>query len=221
MMRGTSPLVTVLLMCVIAHAQTGTTPANSPATPAASSSTALSHDRHGGMDVSADAYADRERAKEKFGKANPIPAGILPVEVFLRNETNQPIHIDLNTIQLEVQVGEDGRQDIDWLRPEEVADVVAHPGGPPSPQTRRLPLGIPLPSKDKKTDKLAEILRPLALDADVVAPMETIHGFLFFNMNHKISLAQNASLYIPGATFLATNKPLMFFEVPLNKPSEP
>jgi hypothetical protein len=173
------------------------------------------------MDVSADAYADRERAKEKFGKANPIPAGILPVEVFLRNETNQPIHIDLNTIQLEVQVGEEGRQDIDWLRPEEVADVVAHPGGPPAPQTRRLPAGIPLPSKDKKTDKLAEILRPLTLDADVVAPMETIHGFLFFNMNHKISLAHQASLYIPDASFLATNKPLMFFEVPLDKPSEP
>jgi hypothetical protein len=173
------------------------------------------------MDVSVDAYADRERAKEKFGKANPIPAGILPVEVFMRNETNQTIHIDLNTIQLEVQLGEEGRQDIDWLPPEQVADVVAHPGGPPAPQTRRFPVGIPLPSKDKKTEKLAEILRPLTLDADVVAPMGTIHGFLFFNMNHKISLAQNASLYIPDATFLAANKPLMFFEVPLNKSSQP
>ena len=33
------------------------------------------------MSVSADAYSNAERAKGKFGKANPVPAGILPVDV--------------------------------------------------------------------------------------------------------------------------------------------
>ena len=56
-----------------------------------------------GLNVSADPYTDAERAKKKFGKANPIPAGILPVEVFLRNELDQPIRIDLSTIQLTVR----------------------------------------------------------------------------------------------------------------------
>jgi hypothetical protein len=63
---------------------------------------ALAHDTHEGMTILADAYDEPARAKEKFGKADPIQVGILPVEVFLRNESGHPIRIDLNTIQLVV-----------------------------------------------------------------------------------------------------------------------
>ena len=62
-------------------------------------------------------------------------------------------------------------------------------------------------------DSLADILRPLSLDADVVPPAGAIHGFLYFNMNHQISLARNASLYVPDAMIIPSNKALMFFEV--------
>ncbi len=77
-----------------------------------------------------------------------------------------------------------GRQEIDWLPPEDVAGLVAHPGGV-TPSNRPRIAGIPLPSGDKKTDKLAEILRPLTLDADVVPPMGALHGFLYFNVNNE------------------------------------
>jgi hypothetical protein len=173
------------------------------------------------MEITADTYTDIDRAKEKFGKADPIPAGILPIEVTFHNETAKPIRIDLGTIQLEVNNPEYGHQDIDWLSAEQVADAIAHPNGTPAPQARRFPVGIPLPSKDKKTEKLAEVLRPLTLDADVIPPMATIRGFLFFNMNHKISHAQNSSLYIPDAKFIPSNQPLMFFEVSLGDSSQP
>jgi hypothetical protein len=171
------------------------------------------------MDVAVVAYTDNELAKEKFGKANPIPAGILPIEVTLRNETTKPIRVELSTIQLEVN-NDYGRQDIDWLSAEQVADAIAHPNGPPPPQVRRFPVGIPLPSNDKKTEKLAEILRPLSLDADVIPPMATIHGFLFFNMDHKIFHVENSSLYIPDVKFIPSNQPLIFFEVPLGDSSQ-
>lgn len=187
----------------------------------ASAGTSLHHDRHDGVDIAADAYTDTERAKERFGKANPIAAGILPVEVTLRNESTKPIRVDLSTIQLEVNNPEYGRQDIDWLTAEQVADAIAHPGGTPPPQARRLPVGIPLPSKDKKTEKLAETLRPLSLDADIIPPMATVRGFLFFNMNHKISHAKYSSLYVPDLKFIPSNQPLMFFEVSLGDSSQP
>jgi hypothetical protein len=177
-------------------------------------------DQHEGMSVSAEPLSDAERAKEKFGKANPIPAGILPVEVFLRNETDQPIRIDMSTIQLEVRPHDGARQDIDGLSAVEVAAAIVHPEGPAPPKAPRFPVGIPRTGSDKKVEKLAEILQPLSLDADVVPPMGAIHGFLFFDLSHNMSLAGTASLYLPDVTAIPSKKALMFFEVPLGHPPQ-
>lgn len=187
----------------------------SPANPA-HSATSLPQDRHEGMTISADCYNSSGRAKDKFGKANPLPVGILPVEVFLSNETTQPIRINLDTIQLAVHFESGRHQDIDWLPVEEVARVIAHPHGPSNPKAPRFPIGVPS-GTDKKVDQLVDILRPLALDADIVPPMGSVHGFLFFDLNHDLSLAEHASLYVPNATNIPANKPLMFFEVVLGK----
>lgn len=181
---------------------------------------ALAHDNHDGLTVLADPYVDKQRSKEKFGKANPLDAGVLPIEVFLRNETDEPIQVNINTIQLEVHLRNGGRQDIDWLSPEDVAALIAHPGGA-APSTPRRIAGIPLPSGDKKADKLADILRPLSLDSDTVPPMGSLHGFLYFDVNHDPSLAATAVLYVPDAVIIPTKKTLMFFEVALGKPKQP
>ena len=125
-----------LLVCAPAFARGGGQ-SNAPSTAPSGAEESLSHDRHDGLNISADPYIDVERAKKKFGKANPIPAGILPVEVFLRNETNQPIRIDLSTIQLEVRPPEGKRQDVDSLSPVEVANQIVHPEGSRTPSTRR------------------------------------------------------------------------------------
>lgn len=213
-MRRAPLFAAMLLLCAntFAHARYSSNPSTSAQS---SPQPALAHDRHDGLDVSADPYTDGERAKKKFGKADPIPAGILPVEVFLRNELDDPIKIDLSTIQLEVRPPEGQRQDIDSLPPVDVARLIAHPEGAGAGSGRRFPqIGLPN-FGDKKTDSMADILRPLSLDADVVPPASTIHGFLYFDMNHQISLARNASLYIPDAMLIPSNKALMFFEVSL------
>jgi hypothetical protein len=213
------PLCVVFAMLSISLpglAQTGG-PAGDPAKPKGTLPPSMPRDEHDGLSISVDPYADAARAKEKFGKANPVEIGVLPLEVIVRNDTDRPIRLNLATIQLEVRLKNGGRQDIAWLTAEEVASAIAHPAGSPTPSARRLPpLGVPLPTKDKKTEKLAEILRPLTLDADVVAPKGTIHGFLYFNLNHDMSLAPGASLYVPDATIVPSNKALMFFEVPLS-----
>jgi hypothetical protein len=213
MIRAALIAAALLLLCASVQAQ-----ANAPAQDARQPDASLRHDRHEGLSVSADAYSDAGRAKDKFGKsADPVPMGILPVEVFLRNETDQPIHIDLSTIQLDVHPhGGAQDEDIDAMSVHDVAASVAHPHGPSAPQSRRFPVGIGSTS-DKKADKVAEILAPLALDADVVPPNAMIHGFLFFDLGDDMSLAQTASIYVPDVTLLPSQKALMFFEVPVGK----
>ena len=197
----------VLLVTSCAGAQAGPSP--SPAVPPTAAS--LPHDQHEGLTVSADPYLEAARAKEKFGKANPLPVGILPVEVFLRNDTAQPIRIPLNDVQLVIHFPDGQHQNLDRLAATDVARVVAHPGGSPTPHAPRFPVG--LGGGDHKADKLAEILIPLALDADVVPPKATIHGFLFFDLGRDLALGREASLYLPEATTVPSNRPLMFFEV--------
>lgn len=187
-------------------------PQSSAAAPA--SAPALAHDEHGGVKISADPYSSEARAKEKFGKSNPVPVGILPLEVFLQNKTDQPVRVDLTTIQLEVGVAENGRQDISPLDAEEVAQLIVHPGGAVNPSTRRFPVGIPV-SGDKKVQKLADTLRTMQLSGDIVAPQGTLHGFLFFNMGRDMALVRNSSLYVPDVVIIPQNKPLIFFEVAL------
>jgi hypothetical protein len=215
-MRTVSRMAVTCVVCATCLTTTTAQDRSSRDSRSDNSSTIITprQDQHDGLRISVDAYSQPARAKEKFGKANPLNVGILPVEVSLHNERNQPIHVDLSTIQLSVNFSDGHRQDIDWVPVQQVANQVAHPGGPSAPQARRFPIGIPS-GADKKADQLADILRPLALDADVVPPMGTIHGFLFFDLNHNMSLAEGASLYVPDVTTIPPTKPLMFFEVPL------
>jgi hypothetical protein len=178
----------------------------------------LPHDRHAGVTVSAQPVTDASRTKHIFGKANPLPAGLLPVEVFVRNDTTEPIQIGLNTIQLDIHY-ESGRIDgVDSLAPAQVARDIAHPrGNPGQPRERRFPIGM-APVGDKKVEKLLDTLRPLALNSDIVPPMGAIHGFLFFDLQHDFSLVDKSSLYIPDAVIIPSKKPLIFFEVSFAKP---
>jgi len=213
-MRTTSLFAAMLVAGACAFAQTPAPPGRP-----ASASASLAHDTHDGLTISVDPYTEAGRSKQKLGKADPFPEGILPVEVFMWNETDQPLRINLSTVQLEVRP-ESGRQDVDSLTVAEVASIIVHPEGTPEPHTRRFPIGIP-DATDKKVDKLVEVLQPFALDSDVVPPMGQIHGFLFFNVSHNVSLVKNASLYVPDVTMIPSKKALIFFEVPLaNKPKE-
>jgi len=137
------------------------------------------------------------------------------VEVFLKNDTQQPIRVDIDTIQLTVHP-RNGRQDLDWLGANEVASLIAHPEGVVPSQPHRI-AGIPLPSNDKKADKFAAQLRPLTLDGEVVPPMGMLHGYLYFNVSHEMKLADGASIYVPNVYSMPSNKPLMFYEAPIGK----
>lgn len=218
MTRRTAQALTILSAVVIFYGLYGTLAPdrNSASAAEPGQSATLSQDQHEGLTVSVDPYAQASRCKEKFGKADPYPLGILPVEVFLHNETALPLRLGIDTVKLSIHGSNGTSQDIDHLSVQDVALTLAHPSGSATPHKPRFPIGTPNGS-DKKTDKMKEILQPLALDSDVVPPMGTVHGFLFFNLSHDMELASNASLYIPDVTKVPSNQPLMFFEVALNK----
>jgi hypothetical protein len=206
----------LLLVACAALAQTQASPAQTE-----SSTAELPQDKHDGVTISVDAYTRIERGKEKFGKANPLAVGILPVEVFFKNDTALPVKLTMSTIQLEVRTnGGANHQDLDWLAPVQVASAVAHPNGPSQPTLRRFPIGVGLP-KDEKRDKMLEMIRPFAFDSDILPPQATIHGFFFFDVSGQIPAPGDASLYVPDLTEATSNKPLMFFEVALaNGPAQ-
>jgi len=217
--RMAASVAGALMACASAFGQG--IPATPDAKPATATPAPLPRDQHSGLTVSVDPYTEAARTKGKFGKANPHDVGILPVEVFLRNDSDQPMRVNLETVQLEVTLRNGVRQEVDWLRAEEVAQMIAHPNGSADPKQKRLPLPIPINIGDKKAEKLAAVLRPLTLDADMIAPKATIHGFLYFNVSHEFSLVNKSSLYVPDVSVVTSNEPLVYFEVPLrNTPAE-
>ncbi len=193
----------LILLAVPASAQKSSSP---------NPESSLPHDQHAGLTISAAPLTNPSRAKHIFGKSNPIEAGILPVEVFLRNDTSQPIQIALDTIELDIHYQNGSMDGVDSLAPEQVASAIAHPQGLSAPHERRFPIGIS-PIGDKKTEKALETIRPLALNSDIVPPMGSIHGYLFFDLQHDLSLVNQSSLYVPDAVIIPSKKPLIFFEV--------
>jgi len=211
------PMLQLLFLSALALLLCAASPAQMNSSPSAAEQASLPHDQHSGITVSAEPITDASRAKHIFGKANPIPSGVLPVEVWLRNDTSEPVQIGLDTIQLEIHY-QSGRMDgVDSLTPKQAASAIAHPNGPAAPRERRFPIGVGYVG-DKKTDRFLDILRPLALSSDIVPPMGSIHGYLFFDLQHDMSLVSQSSLYIPDAVVIPSKKALIFFEVSFATP---
>jgi hypothetical protein len=188
---------------------------------AQSAAPALPHDSHDGFTIAADPYSSAGRAQAKFGKDNPFSAGILPIDVFLTNDSGAAMRVQLESIRFEVSKTSGQRQELEPLSVDQTAELIAFPlgAGVPSDSSPRLPL--PIPHHSKKADKIVDNLRPLALDADVIAPHATIHGFLFFNVSGEFYLLPKATLYVPDVRAIAGSHALTFFEVMFHTTATP
>ncbi len=173
-------------------------------------------DTHEGLLVAADPYRDAARVRERFGKKNPHDAGILPVELFFRNDTDRAIRVNLERIQLLLAPPGEQRQRLEPLAVEDVVDRMLNKGGPnPTMPRRPLPGRRPGGGHGKEARELEETLRPLLMEMNVLPPHSTVHGFLFFDVSHHYDLVRYARLYVPELKFLPDEQALMFFEVEL------
>lgn len=206
MLRGT--LLIVMLIPLAALAQSA--PPDPMSLP--------TRDSHQDLTIVADPYLRAERyKKEIFGKDSPFPAGIVAIDVYFRNDNTAPIRLNQETIQLLISQPDRERQRLDALSPEDVADRTLLKAE--SNVRARRPFPFPGSTLDSKHSKewvaMTTALHAVALGTDVLAPHATMHGFLFFDLNHDFSAIRSSHLYIPDLAFMTDKKALFFFEIDL------
>jgi len=175
-------------------------------------------DAHQNLTIVADPYVRAARyTKEVFGKDSFYSAGIIAIDVYLKNDNDVPIRLNTGSIQLVIsQPGQD-RQRLNPLSPEEVADRTLLTANSNIRAHRPFPFpGSPKgPGHNKDWVDMTTTLRSVALETDVLPPHATTHGFLFFDMNHDFDAIHYAHLYVPDLSFMTDNKALFFFEIDL------
>lgn len=206
-MKQASLLLASLVFLAMAPPQL---PQPSPSRPSAWAA----KDTHEGFTVAADAYSDAARSKDKFAKADPYKAGVLAVDVFLKNDTAYPVHVDLSTVRLDVDSPDGQRLHLPSLSLGEAAKEIAHPKGPSLPTPHRFP-SLGAPGEDGKARDVEAKLQLLALQADVVPPNGTLRGFVFFDVSGEFSVVSYASLYVPDVKSVASDSGMIYFDVPL------
>ncbi len=88
-------------------------------------------DAHEKLLIAVSPWLDAERYKDTFGKNNPYASGIVALDVYFKNDGDEPIKIDLRTIELIVETPDAPKQHVQPLKPEDVADrILLMPKGP-------------------------------------------------------------------------------------------
>lgn len=176
------------------------------------------HDTHQGVTVAVRPLMSEASYKTQFGAHTPYEAGILALEVFFRNDNDKPIRLKLDTMRLLVNLAGQSPQRIDPLSAEEVADRVLFKT-PTSPRASRLPVPVPgrvQPSnRDKNWQEFDKRVQGAGIGSDVVGPKATVHGFLYFDVNHHYDWLTAARLDVPDIAFMLNNEALFFFQVDL------
>ncbi|HMD31045.1 MAG TPA: hypothetical protein VKG84_03980 [Candidatus Acidoferrales bacterium] len=204
--------VSVAAMCLPAMLHGRQQPAKSPDAAGA----LAARDLHQGLLIAADPVLTSDRSQQIFGKKHPYGVGILALDVYLRNDTDGPMQVNLDTFELKVAAPGQSRQRIEPLTAEDAAFQIVLPDGP-NPKQRRGPLpGMGKTSgKSKDVAKMEESLRGQMLPGDMIGPHSTVHGFVFFDVDRHFEWVRNATLVVPDVRVVASGEKLFFFEVDL------
>ena len=182
-------------------------------------STLTTKDQHQGFLVAAVPLRDAAAAKAALDKLDPIKAGILPIEVYFHNSTKDPVRVDLTTIRLDIDAPSGQKLHLMPLTMEQAASEISHPKGASAPSARRFPPIIGVPVHDDKESETANKLQLRMFQTDVVPPGATVHGFIFFDLNHAFDILPYSTLYVPDVKSIASSQAMIFFEVPLKPES--
>jgi hypothetical protein len=178
-------------------------------------STLAAKDQHQGFLVAAIPYPDAAAAKAKLDKADPVKAGILPVQVYFCNNTSDPVRVDLNTIRLDIEAPNGQKLHLQSMSLEQAAGEIAHPKGAAAPSARRFPPIIATPIHDSKQSDAAKKLQLAMFQTDIVPPGSTVQGFVFFDVNHDFELLPYSTLYVPDVKSVTSSQAMIYFEVRL------
>src|SRR5215475_13578726 len=159
-------VLALLSVCIISII---TAAATTPASPQQQQESlkAASLESHEGLTVSALPWTTASQYKEKFSKKSPFDGGVLVVQVNFRNDSDESLRVNLESIRLNVQIDEEHRQEVPSLTPEQLADAALKPKTKDPTASRGPRLPVPVPSKKNGRDKHWEELEKQADDAQV------------------------------------------------------
>lgn len=184
----------------------------------------LASDSHDGLTISVDPWITPGRYKEKFPKKSPFAHGIVAVQVFIKNDGDEAVKINLDRIRLSVLIEEDNRQELRSLNAEEVADTLLLAKNGKDPTVKRIPLPIPIggnkPTRDANWYEYKNAAQNAGLPSSVVGPHETLQGLLYFDLQGQTDLIKSSRLYIPNLATLKGNQAILYFDIPLGPSSE-
>jgi hypothetical protein len=182
---------------------------------------AASLESHEGLTISALPWTNASQYKEKFPKKTPFEGGVLVVQVNFRNDSDEPLRINLDKIRLNVQIDEDNRQEVPSLTPEQLADAALKPKTKDPTASRGPRLPVPVPSKKNGRDKHWQELEKQADDAQVptsvIGPHSSVQGLLYFDLGGQFDLLQTAHLYVPQISKMNHSGTLTYFDIDLSR----
>ncbi|HEY1467673.1 MAG TPA: hypothetical protein VGF61_01420 [Candidatus Acidoferrum sp.] len=177
-------------------------------------------DTHEGMTIGVEPWTQASLYKQKFPKKSPFSGGVAALQMTFRNDSDESIKIDVQSIRLLLVIGEDNRQELSPLTAEDVADTVLLSNNGKDPTQRRNPLPIPVgkprPSRDKNWVELKDACQNAGVPSSVVAAHSTLEGLVYFDLRSEWDLLQTAKVYVPSLASMSTRRPLSYFEIDLS-----
>ena len=210
--------VALLVLAAISLSAGGQTPTQDA--PKTTPTKAQFMDTHEGMSIGVEPWTQAIAYKQKFPKKSPFSGGVVALQMTFRNDSDESIKIDVQSIRLLLLMGEDNRQELSPLTPEDVADTVLLSNNGKDPTQRRNPLPIPVgkprPSRDKNWTELKDACQNAAVPSSVVSAHSTLVGLVYFDLRSDWDLLQNAKVYLPSLMSMSTRRPLSYFEIDLS-----
>jgi hypothetical protein len=151
--------------------------------------------------IGVEAFSTKEQTAKVFGKLDPNQYEVLPVLLGIQNGRKNA----LRCADLEMQYIVPGAGKVEALRGDEVLTAGSAPSRP-----NLGPRPLPLPPKRQKNPLAAPEIEGRAFAAKMIAAGDSAHGFVYFNIRHRVS----AKFYLTGLVDAGTSKELFYFEVP-------
>jgi hypothetical protein len=216
-MRNVVALVVLAAVSLSARAQSPSNPSQDA--PKTTPMKAQFTDTHEGMTIGVEPWTQAIAYKQKFPKKSPFSAGVVALQMTFKNDSDESIKVDVQSIRLLLLIGEDNRQELSPLTAEDVADTVLLSNNGKDPTQRRNPLPIPVgkprPSRDKNWVELKDACQNAGVPSSVVAAHSTVVGLVYFDLRSEWDLLQNAKVYLPSLVSMSTRRPLSYFEIDL------
>ena len=212
--------------------QQGQTPA-----PTVDPATLPARDQHQDVLIAVDPYMTKARSKKEFGEKNPYTAGILAVQVYVRNDSDRTVVLSPPPTEFRLAGPNYRKHEIVPLASQDTAVHLRHPYKPVLTEQPDYPGAVCWPRgigrreevciipmtereeylswlEEQAVSKLAHKLESEMLPSSV-APRSTVRGFLFYDINGQFQVVADASIFFPDVRRENPREDLLFFEIPL------